>query len=42
MIKMTLTDEIDENYYRNVADYIPVLLPRPTIKIIFFPSGEDP
>ena len=39
-------DEIDKKYYINVADLMenntPIVLPRPTIKIIHYPSGEDP
>ena len=39
-------DKIDEKYYLNVADLMenntPIVLPRPTIKIIHYPSGEDP
>ena len=35
-------DEIDKDYYVNVAELMPNLLPRPQLKIIFFPSGEDP
>lgn len=35
-------DEIDYNYYVNVAELMPIPLPRPAIKIISIPSGEDP
>ena len=35
-------DEIDKDYYVNVAELMPNPLPRPTIKIISIPSGEDP
>ena len=40
-LKMT-NDEIDYNYYIKVADLMPTPLPRPSIKIIHFASGEDP
>ena len=39
---MTNTDEIDKDYYVNVAELMPQPLPRPSIKIIHFASGEDP
>ena len=35
-------DEIDKDYYVNVAELMPNPLPRPAIKIISIPSGEDP
>lgn len=35
-------DEIDKDYYVNVAELMPIPLPRPAIKIISIPSGEDP
>ena len=35
-------DEIDYNYYVSVAELMPNPLPRPAIKIISIPSGEDP
>jgi hypothetical protein len=35
-------DEIDLKYYIKVAEYMPTPLPRPNIKIIHYPSGEDP
>ena len=40
-LKMT-NDEIDYNYYIKVADLMPTPLPQPRIKIIHYPSGEDP
>ena len=35
-------DEIDKDYYVNVAELMPQPLPRPTLKIIKWSSGEDP
>lgn len=36
------SDEIDKNYYIKVAEYMPTILPQPTLKIIKWSSGEDP
>ena len=35
-------DEIDKDYYVNVAELMPTPQPRPSIKINHYPSGEDP
>ena len=39
---MTNTETIDKKYYKKVAEYMPTKLPRPTLKITHYPSGEDP
>ena len=35
-------NEIDKNYYINVAELMPQRIPRPHMKIISWSSGEDP